>query len=763
MNTDDLLKNLLSVQSVTKAKELTEELSSVCGAKWVPLGGRENNRGTVEIATNPARAIVERVTNSIDAVLEKAHAEHNGKPEVANPREAASAWLGIPLGGLSKVGIQKRQELAENVVVLDEPGDSKEARIISIRDRGTGLTRRDMPETILSLNASNKISKRYVSGTYGQGGSATFACCELSLIVSRATNSDTAAFTIVRYEDLPPDLYKTGHYVYLVDAEGLPFEISGDVFGEPGTLCRHIGFDLSGLDSPIGPSSIYGILGQVLFDPILPLWMESTRHSWKRRTIQGARNALLGATEAEPDDSQEKVSHSQSMYYPSLGDFGQIGIEYWLLAQPEAKKRPSAGYIDPEKPIIVTWNGQNQAELTHTLITKHAGLPLFKNRLIVHVNCDGLTPAAQRALFSSGREEARSGAVMTRIREEVLEVLKSDEVLHQLHHEAQEALTKDSDKDAEEATRKEVAKLLRIQGFDISATGAQGAGVEPATPPKPPKPPKPKPPFIPNEPPTFIQILATEGKPIIVHPNRSRHITIITDANSSYHNVQKPKESKINIVVTCDGAAEDTEIFSISGTTSLDKGRMRAAISCAGSAGIGTIGKIRVELHRPGLETLSDEKKLFVDTPPPPPGAGSNKVKMPPFDIVEVGPDDDIWSTLDWPDSPSDVASDATSAEGKLTVYFSNVYPPFINAFKSLASKSTAKAESFKRRYAIWIAAHSLILDRDQQAANNRNDDDSSEQSERSERCRYAVMAAMFAHQEVQEAGAKLLADAAEG
>ena len=32
-----------------------------------------------------------------------------------------------------------------------------------------------MKDTILSLNESNKIQKHYLAGTYGQGGSSTFA------------------------------------------------------------------------------------------------------------------------------------------------------------------------------------------------------------------------------------------------------------------------------------------------------------------------------------------------------------------------------------------------------------------------------------------------------------------------------------------------------------------------------------------------------------------------------------------------------------
>ena len=42
-----------------------------------------------------------------------------------------------------------------------------------------------MPHTILSLNESNKISKHYLVGAYGQGGSSTFTFSRLSVIACR--------------------------------------------------------------------------------------------------------------------------------------------------------------------------------------------------------------------------------------------------------------------------------------------------------------------------------------------------------------------------------------------------------------------------------------------------------------------------------------------------------------------------------------------------------------------------------------------------
>jgi hypothetical protein len=159
-----------------------------------------------------------------------------------------------------------------------------------------------MEVTILSLNESHKIQKHYLAGTYGQGGSSTLAFCKYAFITSRHHSSDRIAFSVVRYEDLPAEEYKTGRYVYLVK-DDVPLVVGAkeDDFAH-GTIVRHFGFDLTRYTAALGPRSIYGVLQRVLFDPVAPVWFENQVHGWNR-TIKGSRNALNGAVD-EGDESK---------------------------------------------------------------------------------------------------------------------------------------------------------------------------------------------------------------------------------------------------------------------------------------------------------------------------------------------------------------------------------------------------------------------------------------------------------------------------
>ena len=60
--------------AITREEELLrwirEVERTISGLTWRPLGGIENNVHTVEVASDPALALVERPTNGIDALLD---------------------------------------------------------------------------------------------------------------------------------------------------------------------------------------------------------------------------------------------------------------------------------------------------------------------------------------------------------------------------------------------------------------------------------------------------------------------------------------------------------------------------------------------------------------------------------------------------------------------------------------------------------------------------------------------------------------------
>lgn len=743
MEKRELLKALLTAEKVEDALQAVEVFRKSAGASVVelPVGARPNNRGTIEVATDPGRSVIERITNAIDAALELEHAKHSGKPVCQTPREAAQAWFGVDPRGLGYMSQKARQDLARMTVIRLEPGEGREARIVTVRDHGIGLRPQEMAGTILSLNEGNKWQKHYLAGTFGQGGSSTFAFGRLTLIASRHHADSEIGFTVVWYKDLPADEYKSGHYVYVAEGSA-PLVVAADeggVLEGHGTVIRHFGYDLTNYPSPFGERSLYGAMNRLMFDPVAPIWFENRVEGWNRG-IYGSRNRLNSGSEDGEGGSKLDLDHRMPMFTVNLGEFGSVGIEYWVL--PPAEKSttiPSAAYVDHRKPIVLSINGQNQDELSALLIRKDSELPYLKSRLICHVDCDGLSPSAKRSLFSSTREKAKEGYILARIRDELVENLRSDDDLKRLNREAKEKSLTEQDDDAKRRLQREVARMLHLQGraqVEIGKSSRAGAGgsrssggsgqyrkIEP---------------LETREPPTYIKIL-TDDDPFSFYAGQRRWLRIETDANSDYHDPNRAKDSKVNFIVG--------DHLKVVGSTGLRGGRMRFAVECLPGVPVGAQGTIRVELYRQGLASLSAEAAYEV-VPQPKPKDTNRAAVFPDFEFVKVdGPEDVNWSNLT--DVDTDIAKHASRAqmdEGTLYIYYSARFPKFEAEFNRWAAQDSQRAASFERRYKVWLAVHSLLM-HEQEEQGNASDDD---EHLRQERCRVAVVAAMVASQEVR-------------
>lgn len=750
MNPQELFTGLLATDRVADVQNalIAFEHEHEGHYDWFPVGMRRNNSGVIEVSANTGRALVERVTNAIDAVLEMENRRRGGIPLCRSPREAARAWLNVPDEGLSAMTPRERQQLANRVTVTLFPGDGTGLRCLEVTDSGIGLSGSEMPATILSLNEENKTEKEYLAGRYGQGGSATLAASKYSLIFSRTASSPSVAFTVIRYQEPPPDRVKGGHYVYLRLAQSVLEVPVGPDSPPAGTTCKHYGYDVSAFGSPIGPNSIYGMLQQVLFDPVIPIWFDNRLHKW-RRVIKGSRNALNGAVdEGDEAGGGPKLAHHAKMFHASLGEYGRLGIEYWVLPAPEKNnKRPTAAFVDPRKPIVISLNGQNQGEMPVSLIRKDAELPYLAQRLICHLDCNALTPLALRGLLVSNREDARSGIVRDLMQKELIQVLRSDDELARLNAEAKESTLKERDESATEAMRKEVASLLRLQGFEVStALGAVAAKGDAEDRPRRGKrrPNRPVPIEL-REPPTFLRIVWPSEQPITLFAGQRRYVRVETDAHSRYHDPAAPEKSRVNVVLS-------GQSFRLAGTTPLQGGRLRIMIDCLDSAVAGEVGEIKVELSRTGLPLLADSRPTAT-VERPPAKESKQKIVMPQFRVVPVEPESDHWLRLGWPDDVSVVASDAERDEGVLVIYYSTAFPKYTQVLKQFERRDPTTATSFTRRYEVWLAVHSLILDEDKtaQVAAPHHAEQNGD-TERAERCRMAVVAAMVAAREVQPA-----------
>lgn len=70
----DLERRLLTLaktRDTAEARQTVKKLEAADGFTWRAVGDRESNFGNINIGSDPGHAFVERVTNAIDAVIER--------------------------------------------------------------------------------------------------------------------------------------------------------------------------------------------------------------------------------------------------------------------------------------------------------------------------------------------------------------------------------------------------------------------------------------------------------------------------------------------------------------------------------------------------------------------------------------------------------------------------------------------------------------------------------------------------------------------
>jgi hypothetical protein len=753
---------------------------------WVPFNDSTSNDGPMSLNAYPGRAFIERVTNEGDANLEAKALSHDG-PKPTSPQMAAAEWFGLDAKAMSTgLDDDKLRELAQRTVTVvgfvGDPADPKDS-IFDARDYGIGLLASEMPGTILSLNRGNKKSKSWLTGKHGQGASSTYQYSDLTLIASRKIGCNNVAFTFVeaRWDadgDAPP---KTPTYRYLVIGGKVPEIPLAETEFPAGTLVRHIGYNAGELLSLLGANSLYGLLMRSLASPIFPVWLEifSLRpgkvsgrpvHSGFRRygrLIRGSVNALERAwsntvkgttdktedeeqSDAEPEsiegaDTKEKaggpskILHQASEYYQlpkwdyggrtGIGELGKVKMTWWV-ADPAGRSAQSvvSNWVDPDKTILLTLDGQTHAEESRAIVTGRTGANLWAvgKYMVVQIDCNELDPKAKYEMFTSTREHAKETPIKKMILEELVRRLSFDKKLEELNVKLAAADVKQSG-DESETIASLIKKYLKAAGISFDQLTRkvekwtdfeeeQEVKVRPE---------KPEPPPIAAvEPPTFVR-WKFKGESVKLHPGQRYSFVFETDASPSYWNPADQTASRIKVLA---------HAISYVGAGDNKAGRVRCHFECPSSMAVGTKGYIQVQLdftigasltHRLPVEIVEKPKKPPYTPKPDKPsspdedGAAAKTIKvkvrkkdfseveipvLKPMPVVRA---DSLWSTLSWPHDPHWVGFSIRSLGGKIQLYYNAEFPPFLDLKHRMSKKSLEN--EFVRRYELKLVIHTMF------------------------------------------------------
>jgi hypothetical protein len=512
--------SVIPLTSAKRMKELTEHLFTartqadveslltMAAAMGIddrrPIGGRENNAGAIELSSSSAAAIIERVTNGIDAVLERL-AQIQGFTSLADwpappngPRDAARTLLGIPEAGIGDLEKSERRTLAENLAFVLEESGVKGSPTILIEDKGVGQTPVEMPGGLLSLNRSNKLHKPWQGGAYGQGGSSTLRFSPYTIFISRkdpallkAGEIDSVGWTVAFKDEGDPYEDALPVYRYYVDRNGNIPSFDPPLLPDPewsGTRIVHIEYELPKFSQAFTQlaNSLWSLFNSYMFDPVLPFLIGGRRQADLKAVRKGVEaaskmNPLVVAPEdetrviignktrldlLEPGKDLEipwRDSVTRDLTAAHGRDLGILKINYWVLRRPTGsdKGEPAESYVGRDSAVTLTLHGQRHEAERRAWLKEKLGLPFLSKNLIVQVDIDGITPPGRRELFSSTRERMVEGPMKDLVYAELIEALKDDSELKRLNSEMRERAMQKGAKEVGDKVRQKLAKFVR--------------------------------------------------------------------------------------------------------------------------------------------------------------------------------------------------------------------------------------------------------------------------------------------------------------
>ena len=401
----------------------------------------------------------------------------------------------------------------------------------------------------------------------------------------------------------------------------------------------------------------------------------------------------------------------------------------WWVADPAGRRSQDVvrNWVDPDKTILMTLDGQTHAEESRAIVTGQNGAKLWAvgRFMVVQIDCNDLDPKAKYEMFTSTREHAKETPIKKMILEELVRRLGFDKKLQALNVTLAAADVNQTE-DKADTIASLIKKYLKAAGVSfeqltrkvekwVEVEEDQQARVSKREKEEPP-------PIEAVEPPTFVRWKFTKDN-VKLYPGQRYSFVFETDAAPSYWHPADQTASKIKVLahgVSYVGAGE------------MKGGRVRCYFECPPTATVGTKGYVQVQLefakgaektHRLPVDVVEKPKPRYQEpgdkTQPDDKGDSTKTIKVkvrkkdfseveiPVLKPIPVKQSDTAWTTLAWPHDPHRVGFSIRSLGGKIQLYYNAEFPPFLD-LRHRMSKKSLEAE-FVRRYELKLVIHTMF------------------------------------------------------
>lgn len=604
---------------------------------WKPYGGNDNNYGVVENQqASPIPALVEKITNGIDAILERRCREEGIDPKSPNAPKS------IPEGVAQFFPDHKNWDLTANrkqqseMLQIVADGPRMETSLV-IYDEGIGQAPEDFEDTFLSLLRGNKNEIHFVQGKYNMGGAGAVTFCgkhRYQLIASkRYDNNSDFGFTLVRRHPLSTSeevTRKNTWYEYLVIDGCIPsFKIDTIDLGlanrafRTGSVIKLYSYDLPSGSRSVISRDLNQSLNEYLFRPALPiLTVDNEARYPDDRNLE---RDLFGLQRRLEDDDSKYV---QTYFSDEINDadIGALKVtSYVFNARAEGRSSKDTRttiqreFFKNNMAVIFSINGQVHGHLTSEFVTRSLKFPLLKDHLLIHVDCTGIKTSVRNELFMASRDRLKGGEESRALRRRLATLLTNGR-LKEINASRKASLNIEGS-DAEDLLRnmtrhlplkQDLAKLLN-QTFRLEDP-REGKRQKPETKRKTETPKPDKPEFNPQRfPSTFhIEVKAKDesGLPLVMLPaGSSKTIRFSTDVEDHYFDrVSESGELRIALLGPepsegegSDKPGEPKDIKSVLNVvkSSPTSGTIRVHVNATDNLAVGDAVAVRAELSQP--------------------------------------------------------------------------------------------------------------------------------------------------------------------
>lgn len=419
--TESDIDNLISANSYLSNTE-----------NWFPIGQNESNFSIIENQqSNPIAALVEKVTNSIDATLMKKCLELGLDPKSKEAPKSMDKAIDtfFPDNKNWDLNTFRRNQAKDIQIIADGP--TKQSSVI-IYDNGEGQHPEDFENTFLSLMRGNKNEIHFVQGKYNMGGSGAIVFCGTKgyqLIGSkRYDGSGNFGFTLVREHPLSNDELETKKntwYEYLkiegkipaFDITELDLKLLNRKF-KTGSIIKMYSYQMKGISG--FAQDLNQSLNEFLFRPVLPVFTIDTKERYpNNKVLETTVYGLQRRLEEEKDYVEDWFSEE---YEDVL--FGKMKVTcYVFKAKQEGKtvKETKADirrrYFKNNMSVLFSMNGQVHGHYTSEFITRSLKYNLLKDYLLINVDCTRMKYEFRKDLFMASRDRLKNGAKAEELRD----------------------------------------------------------------------------------------------------------------------------------------------------------------------------------------------------------------------------------------------------------------------------------------------------------------------------------------------------------